>query len=54
MISGGTDFRLSVDVSTGILLKVVKVVDGEVAELCEFTDITIDEPLDDSLFAPLR
>lgn len=54
MIAGGNDFRLSVDLPTGILLKVVKLVDGEVAEVCEFTEITIDQPLDDSLFAPLR
>lgn len=54
MIAGLGDFRLCVDLRTGILLRVTKMVDGEVAEVCEFTEITIDEPLDDSLFAPLR
>jgi hypothetical protein len=53
MIAGGSHFRLSIDLPTGVLLKVIKLVDGEIAELCEFTKITIDEPLDDSLFAPL-
>jgi hypothetical protein len=53
MISGGTDFRLSVDSATGVLLRVVKLVDGRVAEVCEFQEITFDEPLDPTLFAPL-
>jgi hypothetical protein len=53
MIAGGTDFRLSIDLQTGILLRVIKFVDGQTAELCEFTEITIDRQLDDSLFAPL-
>ncbi len=54
MIAGLADFRLWVDLRTGILLKVTKLVDGEVAELGEFTEITLDEPLDDSLFTPPR
>lgn len=53
MIAGGTDFRLSIDLQTGILPRVIKLVDGQTAELCEFTEITIDQQLDDSLFAPL-
>ena len=53
MIAGGTDFRLSIDLETGILLRVIKFVDNELAELCEFTEITINEPLDDALFAPV-
>jgi hypothetical protein len=53
MIAGGTDFRLSVDVDTGVLLRVVKLVNGEMAEVCEFTSITFDEMLDDATFAPL-
>jgi hypothetical protein len=32
---------------------VIKFVDGHTAELCEFTEITIDQRLDGSLFAPL-
>lgn len=54
MISGGTDFRLSIDLQTGVLLRVIKFVDGQTAETFEFTEITLDQPLDDSLFAPLR
>jgi hypothetical protein len=53
MIAGGTLFRLSVDVNTGVLLRVIKVVDGVDAEICEFLDVVFDEPLDDELFAPL-
>lgn len=53
MIAGGDDFRLSVDLDTGVLLQVIKFVDGAAAELCEFTEITFDETLDDDLFAPL-
>ncbi len=53
MIAGGTDFRLSIDLQTGILLRVIKFVGGEIAEVCEFTEITIDKQLDDALFAPL-
>lgn len=54
MIAGGRDFRLSIDTNTGILLRVIKFVDDQVAEICEFTEISIDQPLDDTLFAPLR
>ena len=53
MITGGTRFRLSVDLDLGLLLRVVKVVDDLDAEVTEFTDITVDEPLPDDLFAPL-
>ena len=53
MIAGGTEFRLSIDLLTGVLLKVIKHVDGAVAEICEFTEIALDEPLNDTLFAPL-
>jgi hypothetical protein len=53
MISGGTDFRLSVDLNTGVLLRVIKFVAGETAEVCEFTSIRFDEVLDDATFAPL-
>jgi hypothetical protein len=53
MIAGGVDFRLSIDLGTGTLVKVVKFVDGEIAEVCEFTEITLDEALSDDLFAPL-
>lgn len=53
MIAGGTEFRLSIDLHTGILLRVIKLVDNELAELCEFTEITLNAPLDAALFAPL-
>jgi hypothetical protein len=53
MIAGGTEFRLSIDLLTGVLLKVIKYVDGAVAEICEFTTIAFDEPIDDALFDPL-
>jgi len=53
MIAGGADFRLSVDLDTGVLLRVVKLVDSEMTEVCEFTSITFDELLDDATFAPL-
>jgi hypothetical protein len=53
MIAGGADFRLSVDPDTSVLLRVVKLVDSEMAEVCEFTSITFDELLDDATFAPL-
>ena len=53
MIAGGADFRLSVDLDTGVLLRAVKFVAGEMAEVCEFTSISFDEVLDDAMFAPL-
>jgi len=53
MIAGGTQFRLGVDLDTGVLLRVVKIVAGEIAEVCEFTSIIFDEVLDDTMFAPL-
>ncbi len=53
MISGGTRFTLSVDADLGILLRVVKVVDGADAEVTEFTTLTVDGVLPDTLFAPL-
>ena len=34
MIAGGADFRLSVDLDTGVLLRVVKLVDSEMTEVC--------------------
>jgi hypothetical protein len=53
MISGGDSFRLSVDQDFGILVRVVKFVDGQSAEIVEFIDIALDRPLDDGLFQPL-
>jgi hypothetical protein len=53
MIAGGTEFRLSIDLGTGVLLHVVKLVAGEAAQVCEFTSISFDEVLDDAMFAPL-
>lgn len=53
MIFGGNDFRLSVDRDTGVLLRVVKVVDGQAAEVCEFLELDLDVDLPEALFAPL-
>lgn len=53
MISGGDTFRLSVDRRVGVLLRVVKLVDDQTAEVHEFLEIALDEPLDDSFFEPL-
>ncbi|MHA3704182.1 hypothetical protein ACXR2U_18580 [Jatrophihabitans sp. YIM 134969] len=53
MITGGGRFRLSVDADTGVLLRVVKQVDGEDAETVEFLDLVVDAPLPDDLFAAL-
>ncbi len=53
MISGGDSFRLSVDRSTSVLLRVVKLVDDRPAEVHEFLEIALDQPLDDTLFGPL-
>ncbi len=53
MISGGDSFRLSIDRKTGILLRVVKLVDDQPAEIYEFLEIALDEPLDEALFQPL-
>lgn len=52
MISGGDRFRLSVDQQTGILLRVVKLVDEKPAEIHEFVELALDEPIDDSTFLP--
>lgn len=53
MIAGGQDFCLFVDAAAGVLLRVVKLVAGDVAELCEFTELAFDEPFADGLFQPL-
>ena len=53
MIAGGILFRLSIDLQTGVLMRVAKLVDDAEAEICEFLDITFDAPLADELFAPL-
>lgn len=53
MISGGDCFRLSVDRATGVLLRVVKLVDDQQAEVHEFVEIVLDEPVDDAVFEPV-
>lgn len=53
LIAGGTLFRLSVDLQTGGLLRVAKLVDDAEAGICEFLHITFDAPLDGQLFEPL-
>lgn len=52
MISGGDRFTLSVDQQVGILLRVVKLVDEKPAEIHEFVELVLDEPIDDSTFIP--
>jgi len=54
MIARGDDFALYVDLDIGVLLRVVKLVEGQSAEVCEFTELILDEVLPDGLFAPLR
>lgn len=52
MVWGGDAFRLSIDQRTGVLLRVVKLVDEQPAEVHEFLELVLDEPLDDSVFLP--
>jgi hypothetical protein len=52
MVWGGDAFRLSIDRRTGVLLRVVKLVDEQPAEVHEFLELVLDEPLDDSVFLP--
>jgi hypothetical protein len=54
MVAGGEDFVLDIDIATGLLLRATKLVDGAEAEIMEWTELTLDAPLDDALFAPLR
>ena len=53
MISGGSDYVFSVDDDRGVLLRVLKMVNGEVAEINEFRSIEFDAVLSADLFAPL-
>jgi hypothetical protein len=53
MVAGGEDFVLDVDPVTGLLMRATKLVDGEVAEIVEWTELTLDTPVEDVLFAPL-
>ena len=53
MAAGGEDFRLAVDLATGVLLGVEKLVDGELAETVEWLELDLDVPLAEELFAPL-
>lgn len=53
MIAGGDYFLLSVDLDVGVLIRVVKVVAGQSAEISEFTELSLDCVLPESLFAPL-
>lgn len=50
MIAGGTQFEVCVDADRGVLLRVLKLVDGEAAELREFREATFDGPVDDAMF----
>jgi hypothetical protein len=50
----GTATVTGVDDVTGVLLRVVKLVDGAEAEIVEWTELALDMPLDDALFDPLE
>jgi hypothetical protein len=53
MVVGGDEFLLDVDLATGLLMRVTKLVDGTPAEVHEWLELELDVPLADSLFAPL-
>ncbi|MCZ2815470.1 hypothetical protein [Modestobacter sp. VKM Ac-2984] len=53
MITGGDEFRLAVDVGTGIIVRASKFVDGELAEVTEWRELRLDPALPTSLFDPL-
>ncbi|MCZ2806898.1 hypothetical protein O2W18_17460 [Modestobacter sp. VKM Ac-2983] len=53
MITGGDEFRLAVDVGTGIIVRASKFVDGDLAEVTEWLELRLDPVLPTSLFAPL-
>lgn len=50
MVPGGETFTLDVDYATGILLRVVKVVDDQEAEVREWLELSLGGPLADALF----
>jgi hypothetical protein len=54
MVAGGEDFVLDIDRATGLLLRATELVDGAAAEIMQWTELTLDAPLDHALFAPLR
>ena len=47
---GGRDFVLDLDLETGVVLRVVKELDGQVAESLEWLELSLDLPLADELF----
>jgi hypothetical protein len=54
MITGGDEFRLSVDAETGVIVRASKFVDGELAEVTEWQELRLDPGLPASLFAPVH
>jgi hypothetical protein len=54
MITGGDEFRLAVDASTGVIVRASKFVDGELAEITEWQELHLDPVLPASLFAPVH
>lgn len=50
MIAGSTDFRLSIDDERGVLLRVIKLVNGADVEINEFSAIEFDRILAPELF----
>ena len=53
MIFGGDAFRLSIDAARGTVLRAVKFVNHEPAEICEFIEIAFDEVLAADSFTEL-
>lgn len=51
MITGGEEFRLAVDASTGVIVRASKFVDGELAEVTEWRELRLGPELAASLFA---
>lgn len=52
LMPGGEEFVLDIDVTTGILLRAVKLVHGREAEILEWTSLSLDLPLDEDTFTP--
>lgn len=52
MVPGGTDFCLWVDKTSGVLLRVAKLLSGQEVEVLEWKELTLDKTLDPTLFEP--
>ncbi|MBY3553646.1 hypothetical protein HGI15_09565 [Modestobacter lapidis] len=45
MITGGDEFRLAIDLGTGIIVRASKCVGGELAEVTEWRELRLDPAL---------